>query len=907
MGGIDVAVHFAFAQTPFIADRAAEVVMADPTVALVALTDDKEMRHAVGQFIDSFKEALAIYVMQCPPGHEQDSRVHAAWSHAINILSDRPPAISLHAVGSTSNASLSETEAKLFWRSVFERALPQVKVPGSEMKVNIEYPVIPTDIDPQETFEWNPAAMVPPDIEKRNLPVTNLDSMIAAPYWLYWLTRQEFHIPKPETQAFFSAPIWSVERLENVPKVSRHVQEGMIATALLVVSSKIEGSKLLASPFPSESNVRYPSLFLDHDFLLSSDILSSPSNLALSFFINIIPPALILQLTTSALDALSRTPVGSTKLASAEHTAYQLLILLSKSDRPHLAMNLIVRTILNRPDASSWHRQLLSQNLLRNLAAGQAQDTISLFASSIIKVLEHQVTSSSSQEKAEGSEISPDRYVKVTTVKFLAQFLDDADFLSPEFCVDILSKLFKIATHVDIRVAILNSMISRLGRCADESSSALAKRLMSALEMAIPILGSLDERRQTQDVDWTEAEKTGKLPEVYDDGGMKTYPPMLDVLLEAIRSHDGSSNVRRTGLIERILLPTIEKSREQSARWVKMFTLKHIPAGQPTDMPSLPIRPDILVDLIEICSNEVPKYILDLYQQFFLTNILPPARLTKLNEKVYGDIELRHSNEGKYWLSLYGQGADISYRAVVIVSILTKTWGPSTISNGFCVSHVQEIVLEQANAVLQVSDGSFRHWNHFIAALEPPVAHYQSDQDREAWLANCKPVLLRIINRIDALRTPTWQRDRNRQPAVLPPTFPLRLWVLDYPQLNRSSDACALFVQQLVSVLQETIDLGLPYYDRLEEIESALSRCSHKHGMHVAHRLGSVELEDPKKLQENLLRVELAEGLLRRVKLPRDKNVEILRSIKAMLDAWQSCEMEDIRLRGIQLGEHLKL
>ena len=74
IGPINIAMDSAFAQTPFMADRAAEVVMADPTIVLVDVTDDKETRRAIGQFVDSFDIALAIYVMQCSPGYERDSR-----------------------------------------------------------------------------------------------------------------------------------------------------------------------------------------------------------------------------------------------------------------------------------------------------------------------------------------------------------------------------------------------------------------------------------------------------------------------------------------------------------------------------------------------------------------------------------------------------------------------------------------------------------------------------------------------------------------------------------------------------------------------------------------------------------------------------------------------------------------
>ena len=894
-----------YAQTPFIAERATGVVMADPAIALVEVTTDKEKRRSIGQFIDRFDVALTVYVMQGPAGHEQDSRVHAAWSHAINVLSHGPSATSSHPTRSKASVRMSESEAELFWGKVFERALPEVKVPASERKINVQYPVIPSEIDPRETFEWNPAAMVPPDTESRKLPVTVLDCMIAAPPTLQWSNRHDFDTPNAETEAIVPTPIWSSQQLEHVPKIARPVQEGMIAAALLLESIRIEGSNILASPFPSGSTIRYPSLFLDHDFLLSSDNLHTLVDYVLSQFIKIVPSALLLDLAKSALEALSRTPLDSTKLAATERMAYRLLMLLSKSDRPHLASTLIVRTVLDRPDASSWHRQLLSRRFLKNLSAGQAQDVFSLFASSILETLERQVTFSRDQQKAKAYGIFSDRPIKITTVKFLAQLLDDANVVPPGFCVDILSKLFQTATHVDIRVAVLDSMLSRLGRCVDVTSDALAERLMSVLELTIPILGSLNERQQIQDVDWIVAEKTGELPEIYDDDGMHVFPPMLNLMLRAITVNGISSGRLRTSFVQRIVLPVVEKSRLESARWVKLFTLKHSPADQPIHAPSFPVRPTVLQYIIEECSREIPTYLLNLYQQFFLTNIAPPAGLFKLSEKVNSDSELCNSNEGQYWLSLYDQGADVS--TSVIVSMLTKPRQLSAVLDKDRISHVQYMVLEQADALLQIADESFRYWDGFMATLDPPLTQSQSDEDRSAWLQNGKPILLRILEKIDSLRTPEWQRDRHRQPAVLPDTFRLRLWLLDYPQLYPSSDACATFAQQIVSVLREVIDSGLSRHARLDDIRSALSRCWPGDSVRVACWLGSVDLEDSTKEQENLLRVELADGMLWESQSSPDKDDEVRLLIKVMLDAWRDCETEDIRMRGIRLGKHLEI
>ena len=894
-----------YAQTPFIAERASGVVMADPAIVLVEITTDKEMRRSIGQFIDSFDLALAVYVMQCPPGHAQDRRVHAAWSHAINALSHGPPATSLQSIKRQLGGRMSESEAESFWSKVFKSALPEVSVPASERKVNIQYPIIPSEIDPGETYEWNPAAMVPPGTESRKLPVIVLDCMIAAPMRLQWSTRHDFDTPNVETQATVSTPIWSSQTLEHVQKIAKPVQEGMIATAFLLESSKIEGSNILASPFPSESSVRYPSLFLDHDFLLSSDTLRPPADSVLSQFIKIVPSTLLLDLTKSALDALSRMPLNSTKLAATERMAYRLLMLLSKSDRPHLASTLIVRTVLDHPDASSWHRQLLSRRSLKSLSAGQAQDIFSLFASSILESLKRQVTFLRNRRKTEASGTISDRPIKITTVKFLAQLLDDANFVPPGFCVDILSRLFQTATHVDIRVAVLDSMLSRLGRCVDVTSDALAESLMSALELTIPTLGSLNERQQVQDVDWIVAEKTGKLPEIYHDGGMHVFPPMLNLMLRALTSREFPSGRLRTDFLKRIVLPVVDKSRKESARWVKLFILKHSPADQPIHTPSFPVRPRVLEYVIEVCLREIPTYILDLYQQFFLTNVAPPAELVKLSEKVNSDRELYISNEGQYWLSLYNQGAAVS--TSVIFSLLTKPRQLSAILDKGLVSHVQGMVLEQADALLQIADESFRRWDDFMAMLNPPLTQFQSDEDRGAWLENGKPILLRIIEKIDSSRTPEWQRDRHRQPAVLPDTFRLRLWLLDYPQLWPSSpDACVTFAQQILSVLRSVIDSGLWRHARLEDIRSALSRCWSGDGVSVACWLGKVDLGDSKKEQENLLRVELADGLLPKAQSSLDKDDESGLLIKTMLESWRRCEVEDVRMRGIRLGKRLK-
>ena len=277
-----------------------------------------------------------------------------------------------------------------------------------------------------------------------------------------------------------------------------------------------------------------------------------------------------------------------------------------------------------------------------------------------------------------------------------------------------------------------------------------------------------------------------------------------------------------------------------------------------------------------------------------------------------------NSNEGKAWLSLYRRGTDIQTGAVV--SMLAKPWKPSAVSDGFHLSQIQEIVFEQAEALLKLGDVSFNRWDAFMKALSlPRNPQTQSNQDRKAWLAHAKPVLLRIITRIDALRTPAWQRDPCRQPAVLPPSFRLRLQVLDYPQPCPSSDDYAVFAQQLVSALQEILNLGLAHRAKLDEVEAALWRCLPEDVIRIACYLGNIEPEDPARSQENMLRVEMTDKALRRLEedpLQRaiaDKKFHVvkdsqdgekaLQSIRTMLEGWRKSELEEIRMRGFRLGK----
>lgn len=891
----DLASDAAASHTPFLAERAKNVVMIDRDLALGKAPVEEEMRTAIGRFVDHFDTALALYVLQQPEGKEREAAISRASSHALNELS---------------RGRLSGDEAQLFWRRVFKETLrSNLNIPPLTDPRSLEpSPIIPTDTEPLKPTEWNPDGLATQAIESRRLEPTAIDCLLYAPVNIGGRSQQTLVVPDSKTVGASSPSMWDWGRLAKPQKVPIPIREAMIIAALLFESSKIGSlSRLLASPFPSNDDVRYPTMFLDEDFLQASDKKhAQPTNMLLHF-LTLVPPTLLHDLTNAALDKLWGSTPTDKDIANKTTRAYQLLKALCGSDRPQLAIDLVLRSILERPEDSSWHRQLLGKSLVRNLSNNQTQALLSSFALSICEKLASQ--NRTQERKSKDSDKTTKPLVKVTTVKFLAQFLDDADFVSPGFSVDILSMLFDKATHIDIRTAVVDSVIGRLAQCGD-SSGHLITRLLSALEATVPIIGSLNERNPPQESHWTEAEQKRKLPKVYSDGRGECLPPILNTIANALMYRRISSTEHRRFLIDRVLIPGINRSKSENARWVSLFLSKH--AKQQKQPPSFPVKPEVLAQIVECCYNELPSSALDLYHQYFLTITAPTNEIAAFTTKIKDSVSLRDSNEGKHWLSLFTRKQDFSYN--VLPRLITFPWKPSQLpENGTELAHVQDLVFEQATTLLHVHDVNFTHWTDYLAVLEPPT-HYQHQDNKNAWVENCKPVLSRIITHIESIRTPEWQRDPNRHPAILPDTFWTKLWLLPYPHLPLSIQASGsdseLFAREILAALREIVELGIANYEKFRQLKTALKRCEPEKKVEVAlcidrgaeHEHDSSDHGD---LGDYPLRIELADTLLESVKTSRETDQQIYEHAKGLIERWKGNSDEGVRMRGWRLGEKL--
>ncbi|MCJ1374151.1 hypothetical protein MMC20_005383 [Loxospora ochrophaea] len=887
----DLATDSASGHLPFISSQATTILDFQLNNVIGPLPDDQDTRIAIGEFVDSFDVALKIDAMQHAPGRGRDLRARALLSNAIAFSGGR----------------MSDAEGIHFWRPIFHRTLPSVKLSVATE----ECPLLPDEAEPHQPLEWDPTSPQFAQPEPWKLDPVALDCMLKAPSLVLWRGMKELTTPDPGIHAMSVPNIWSREMLEG-GKLNYAVRNGLIVSALLFLNSKIPRCpRILAAPFPSNGDVRYPPLFLDQTFL-AREPSEKDARGTLLCFIRSVPPSLLLSLTIAALNLLSATPDTSASIAPTERTAYNLLSLLAVCGRPQLASDLILRTIIDHPESSSWHRRLLTRKFLRTLPAQQAKDLVNSLAISIHGKLEEQskihqsgpVPNDSDSLKASDSILRP--IIKITTVKLLAQLLEDADAISARNSISLLSDIFHVSAQLDIRVAVVGSIFGRLGH--GPVDDVLSGLMLSALEGTIPALGSLNERQAIREEDWVQAEESDKLLEVYDNGDMEALPPLLDLVCDMVVENRIESNGTRRGILKRILLPAVEVSIANNSRWVRLFIKRHLPTFSSENLPIPPVKPRVLARLLTHPITEMPKSILELWQRYVLINLNPFSEIDILNKKVNEDSSLRDSDEGQHWLSLFGRGPG-AFRSCGF-NLADKLVGYHYLSQSEIeLQDLQSLILEQISTLIyHCSDVDFACWYSFIAALEPVLALHEGEQE---WLRGVRPVFERIVQLVDDLRTESWRNDPNRQPPILPLTFGIKLWLLSYPQFHSTgrqrSDARTTFAKQLAASLREVSDLGLAHHGKLDDVKEAALRCAVQDRAYVACQLGRIDeaTTDRVTVQDTILRAELAETLFDSAGTVREDE-EVKKEIDRVLATWQASRLEEVRMSGWRVAKILK-
>jgi hypothetical protein len=744
---VDIEAELSHTLLPFIRERARDIVFASPEKVLTPIPENRDTRAAIGCFVDDYSAALKIHVSWCEP-EEKQRRIQEAWQYATTSLSKN---------------RLSPLEARRYWEGVFAEA--NISLSASML----EYPERPPPrlppVDPQEDRqEWNPdAGPHPADIQEQALDVVCLDCMTTPASGTG--ISDTFVKPKPTIEPLEFSNFWDLKRFGSV--IPPDAEEAFTASALLLVDTLSQAeSKILSAPFPDEST-RLPAVYLDSEFVDQQRSFDGipPGLLAKT------PPTLLEQLTAALIPKLSgpRNPPPATV-----RWAFKTLKLLAWSDKPGLAIRYIVHVVVNLPEHSSWHRVLLHPGILTRLSKEQCKELLVGIADAINeKNRKRQQAIASRETTSEGSEVAAKLlskdFVKVTTVKLLAQLMSRAKYVDEGFCVRVLVKLLRASTHIDIRASIVTALIGIVSTTTDPS---IEEAVLSTLESeVVPIAAQLSEGHVMTESDWTNCENEGKVPETDRDS------PVYEGLLLHVKQKRITDKSKTRELVNRLLLPLAEQMAVIGRRWLDLLLRANNLTDLAGDIPKAFGAHELLQTLLEWFPSHMPAdYFRDM-QDLVLYFHDPPKGLRDLknnNSSFKGSKLLGHFS----WIS-----KDTSLLTTLEIPKLLKTADfatPEDAATNVLLTPAQLQAYERLmiDNLLAKYDDRTAAWTSLTQRYTPPLRFKEPMLLR--WQTYCKPLIQYMIERIETTRTPGWQCNPLRRPARLPDTFQLRLWLLTY-------------------------------------------------------------------------------------------------------------------------------
>ncbi|KAF2868233.1 hypothetical protein BDV95DRAFT_580566 [Massariosphaeria phaeospora] len=894
--------------TPYIAERVRKTLFPTAEVASTPFSQDSDKWFGIGRFIDDYSFALRLYLPERLDEDERQQRVQKAWAYAVGPLSE---------------GVMRPDEAIRYWRTVEEF---KCCAPAQEPQ---DWPLVPVVDDADQIEEWSPSSPRKRTIKSRALSAfryidisKKMDDMKRSDETAYGVIRDiKIEIPGEDQE---TEPIWSWTRTARA-RGRPAMREGQIFSALLYLNTQTSGPGLLKTPFPSKADVRYPPVYFDDRFVVGGDQDANKSAeeafTALNAHLKYVPPALLSKLASNLLDNFKTVREDGGRYHIVESLTFRLVGLLTRSDRPGLASTLAVKAIIENPDASSWHRRLLHSGFFRRLPAADARACIDQLGNAIITKLEEQARDKEARaakaQEAEKTDIQEKNeevaslkpLVKITTVKFLAQLLRDTEFVPEDYSVAVLSKLLQKVSHPDARLAVISSLLNLLQSAPPE----LSEKILEELEIAVPIASNINERQPLSEADWTKAERELEMPEICFVPIDTASSPLLQSLIRFL-AYQSRDYAYRGAFIKRILLPIIERLKEQTTRWTTLFLRKHgidEATQRGLNIPPVPLSWIVWNRPLMDAPQHVSTSLLEDYVSYIIFAIAPPAPIKALNKKLAATRTLRSQPAVKIWLSLYGEGLEDVDNAVNLptrmCTLIDKVAEANDVAPGqtdddatrITVKFVQEQYLKIFTAVVWHDDAHFYYVNALMSQLRPSGFN-------NAWLTRRQPLVEAVIQYISSLRTRDWERDPARQPKVLPDTFPLQLWLLKYPDRtdvqNAAGDAeskCKRLADEIASLLAAMP--GTLYHSKLAALKNAVHSfvTSKTDRPRVALHLGDVSSARVALswlTVQDLLRVEVAALILAESYAPEDE--EVKRRVRELLQSWRMSGSEGVRRWG---------
>ncbi|EHK47245.1 hypothetical protein TRIATDRAFT_282697 [Trichoderma atroviride IMI 206040] len=809
--------HFGMtmAYLPYTRSRIESIVYMDAHKAMASVQVDEETQAAIGEFIDSGREALRLYIRSprvrysksptlkdFPLRMQRQERITKAWKYAtVNLSKGR----------------MSLEEAERFWWPVFSDG--RINVERDEVGIDESAnqrpePSLPEDDEDMHPTEWNPD----PDYNRLSQPEK---SKSIAPTYLDVLLSQSpettiFYPKRPSKSSAFDAvkavipgkprpcSFWQ-SAYTTGRKLTGRGADAYVTAGILALNMKYGSDvSLLKTPFPGANTARIPAVYLDEEFLEREAAKDTQIHTMVTNLSSYVPTRLLARLAASVLESIRKKPESE-----KPYKIFSCIIdVMLEGINPSLAFPLIQQFVLEYPSASAWHRLLLSPQTLMSFLPSDAKKFFESFTDAILDRLQAQA-----ERRAEEPDSSESKgpLVKITTVKMLAQLLRECPVVDSSFAVDLNIRILERATHVDIRIASIRALTEAL---STTTSPVVKQRIFDALfKHAAPMASSVHEAQPA--VDWDALKPGDELPEIWGDGSGNFWnPPIVDVILLAGREIDLQSDQGRT--LTKLKNFVLDSSAENNRRWTNLFLKKNgFSVPDNAQLPPIPVFPTALNTLLVLMQSETSLKYIDLMKRYTLMKMNPPDWLARINKAVKDDRDLSRSNAGKHWYNLWSSD---SY------TYMTNTLGNVSVFLGPKNPDTRD--REQSRAFYEsLEQFIYEVGDAFIT--EGLSSQYLSFLDKLSWMGPESPVWRRLVDRINSLRTPAWQADPNRKPKVLPDTLPLKMKMLNLPKqkLTNPDEAKTVMsrcVNGVIELLDEFVSSGTPYFERFNTLQNEL-------------------------------------------------------------------------------------
>ncbi|KAF7541957.1 hypothetical protein G7054_g204 [Neopestalotiopsis clavispora] len=956
---------------PYLDSRCKNVVfcesnMMDETPAKGS-EDEEDIREAIGRFSDSYKFALSHYLYAAKGQADRDERLRKAWVHALGLFMKTtiPP-----------ERRMSDVMTVEFWKHYYcaklnipdmEKDLNRLGLLSDIKKHTIGLPEPDVNGTPVEWTPWLAGKRGPSNQPLRNKPELCLDHAL----WNDAQNEATVYSPFVENVKCWTGPSTKLPDWSGLDAPTPQHEDALIAAAIAYINTKYgSDSSLLLKAFPEEAEPRYPGLYLDQEFLeaYKNENASRPITV-LRGKGSRVPIGLLRRLAQSLMQRLDSAEKKDPDLLKTTMIVVKMLV---SSDCPRAATQLVQHVVLDRDDDSSWHRHVLNIGFLHRLSSADAAAFVNELSASMHQRHE-QVAAYHAKKRAEkeaskdesnnleaapethkSEQHAPPAHTKVSTIKMVAQMLENPGFIDQSTTCDILGTLLNSSSHPDVRYAIVLSLISMLEKT---KQSKLKSQIWETLEKhVLPIVSSINERTPPKEREWLEAENDGALPEVYDAQPVDTMPELLTCLVEAA-SRWKKESPEYNEWVTRILLPVSVRSAVENTRWSALFVKRYKLDVAVFSLPAIPVKPTLLFKLWSDIPQARNKANFELLRDYLLVKMRPDESLQAAIDKVKEDKDISRSNGGKHWLYLWdgtetgqdtlrataalrggrGRGGFRARggrgRGAITLPLSSGRQGKKTITS---FSELGAVTVDDLSQIFKVLlDIDSKDEPQSVERIQLFWAQLQTDcitssdvggfekltsvigkplhKKQNQWKNNCLPMLKKAIKDVEALRTVEWQHNRDRNPEVLPQSLGVKVMILEgvYPTLDQepSREEMNKFVAEYCNLLDEKLVDNVPFHEEWHNFRNVVVRrfpreqslfvgLALAHGVNAQHPTltDNLKITAIQELVQNFLRCKPREQL----------SQEDVDAMRELVEAWVNTPAEWVRGRGKDLENVLE-